>query len=200
MSLFVAVIPDTEARVRVGEAIRACRRRTGALNTSIRWVEPEKLHLTVAFLGNVHPGVTNEIVKALKRAWLQVVFRITLSSAGIFPAAGIPKVLWIGVGNGKSEVGTLREEVKARLEPLGLSLKRNAYRPHLTVGRVKQATSGAGAQIRDALGSIEIPRMQWTVERVLLYESRFSSTGSSYSLLVKAPLRHTGGGETWPLS
>ena len=120
MRLFVAAAPNVQTRIGVGSVARRCRRHAGTVRASIKWVETGNLHLTLAFLGENHPEAVGRITKALSQPWPNPVFSVILSEAGAFPAPGVPKVLWIGVGKGRAHLRTLREQVEARREPFGV--------------------------------------------------------------------------------
>ena len=178
MRLFVAVALDVKTREGVGDAIGVCRQHADVRSGSIKWIEPASLHLTLAFLGEVAPEAASEVQAILGRPWRQPAFWAALSGAGAFPLAGIPRVIWLGLGAGGVELRTLHAEVETRLEPLGLCPERRPYHAHLTIGRVKRATPAVGARIRAALRVVTFRPMRWLVDRVVLYESQLSSAGA----------------------
>ena len=194
MRLFVGAALDDITRRSVGDAIRVYRQHAEGPGASITWVKPANVHLTLAFLGEIAPQPADEIVAALREPWCQPVFSATLSGAGVFPSTGTPSVLWIGVSEGVTPLRALLEEVEARLQAARVVRpKRRSYQPHLTIGRVKHATSVVGARIRDALRTAEVPPVPWAVDRVVLYQSRLSARGASYHVLADFTLGHTEG-------
>ena len=118
-------------------------------------------------------------------------FRIELRSFGAFPARGAPRVIWIGVREGAGPLGALCDEVARRLLPLGYSPDAQAYRPHLTVGRVRRAAGGLRAALTAASAGIALRQVSWSVGRAVLFESRLSAAGPAYRVVAKMPL---GGG------
>ena len=193
MRLFVAAALDVKIREGVGDATGVCREHADVRSGSIIWIEPASLHLTLVFLGEVAPEAATEVQAILGRPWRQSAFWAALSGAGAFPMAGIPRVIWLGLGAGGAELRMLHAEVETRLEPLGFRPERGLYHAHLTIGRVKRVTPAVGAGIRDALRAVKFRPMRWLVDRVVLYESRLSSTGASYHVLTHTTLRHTEG-------
>ena len=193
MRLFVAAALDVKIRESVGDAIGICGQHADLRSGSIKWIELANVHLTLAFLGEVAPEAATEVQAMFGRPWRKSAFWVALSGAGAFPPAGLPRVVWLGVGGGGAELRTLHAEVETRLEPLGLRPERRPYHPHLTIGRVKRATPAVGARIRSALRVVKLPPMRWLVDRVVLYESRLSSAGASYRVLTHTTLRHTEG-------
>ena len=188
MRLFVAVTLDAGIREEVGVVIRELARARAFESTSVKWVRPANLHLTLQFLGEVGRGRIEDITAALRKAWRQGQFHASLTDVGAFPPTGRPRVVWLGVGEGAAGLRALHEEVQERLEPLGFAPERRTYSAHLTVGRVRHARAPSGAQMREALQAVVVSSGRWLVDRVVLYESRLSSTGSSYQVVAEARL------------
>ena len=63
MRLFVAIDLDEDTRARIGRAIDALRAvMEQQPSTPISWLVPERLHLTLLFIGEVKEGVADAIV------------------------------------------------------------------------------------------------------------------------------------------
>ena len=139
--------------------------------------------MTLVFLGEVAGAAVEPIRRAIAAGWSQEPFSVTLASAGVFPRAGAPRVIWLVAREGGNELGTLHAGVWSRLEPLGLRPEPRAFRAHLTLGRVRRSTPGAGRVIGDALERLSLTESTWWVDRIALYESRLSASGPSYRLL-----------------
>lgn len=194
MRLFVAVDLDPPAREAVAGAIAALRRHPVIGSASVKWVEPRNLHLTLRFLGEVEPGAAEAAAGALTPASPLPAFRTALGSFGAFPARGAPRVIWVGVREGAAALGALRDEVARRLLPLGYAPDAHAYRPHLTVGRVRRAAGGLRAALTAARAGIDLRQVSWSVGRAVLFESRLSAAGPAYRVVTEMRL----GGGTSP--
>ena len=82
------------------------RRKLGQLETQlksgkqpgVRWVNPESIHLTLKFLGNIGIDRTGEITRAMEEA-AQVVapFHLEIKDLGVFPNLKRVQVVWVGV-------------------------------------------------------------------------------------------------------
>ena len=70
------------------------------------------------------------------------------------------------------------------MEPLGYPREERPYHPHLTVARVKEP--GPARPLLDAIGP-EAVGPAWTVDEVVLYESRTASAGATYTVLGASP-------------
>src|SRR5687768_9630793 len=96
------------ARIRTFIAVEtspAVRRRAVDLQNKLReshakasWTDPEKMHVTLQFLGDVEDTLIPDVCKRVATAAaLFEPFFIEFSKAGAFPAADRPRTLWIGV-------------------------------------------------------------------------------------------------------
>lgn len=135
-------------------------RKTGA---GVKWVEPENLHFTLKFLGEISAADVAVAEGAVHRALAgKSRFSISLGGVGAFPSAGSPRVVWLGVTSGAGELRALAADVERELESEGFPGEKRAFSPHLTLGRVR-SPGGAGAlspllsSLKDrATGSMEV--------------------------------------------
>src|SRR6266550_4708422 len=135
MRLFVAVDLSEEAR----QAMAAEQKRIAAAlagrQTSLKWVRPEHLHLTLVFLGSVDEERARAGVDAIGRDVDAAPFDLVFDGVGAFPPHGEPRVLWTGVTHGAAELVALHRELRQRAAALGIALEARPFIPHLTLGR-----------------------------------------------------------------
>jgi 2'-5' RNA ligase len=185
MRMFVAVELDEATRAVVVEEQRALSRL--ASTSSLRLVDPEQIHLTLAFLGEIGSASAEQAVAAMQRpiGGMQP-FSIVFGGLGMFPARGAPRVLWLGLLSGVREVMELQTEVANRMSAIGIRLEDRAFHPHVTIGRWRSARpSDRTCLERDASRRTTAGM---TVDRVTLFESRLSSNGASHFPLAHAHL------------
>ena len=112
--------------------------------------DAEKLHITLQFLGDVPDADLRPVVDALSGVEFDTFDLQVGGEVGVFPDAGTPRVVWVGmktVGGGPGLHGLARK-VSDALQPLGY--KRDfPFVPHITVLRVE---GGGGAEIVKKLG------------------------------------------------
>jgi 2'-5' RNA ligase len=191
MRLFIAV--DLDERVRAaaaaiggrlrGEIERGGRRLAPA---GASWVAPHNMHLTVRFLGEVEEARAALVAKAVGEAFRIPAFAISIGGVGLFPPAGRPRVLWIGVPEGNSQLVAVHGEVEQRLDALGFEREQRAYHPHLTLARFREPAS---AEVRVLVAQASGTEAGHSAAHdVVLYESRLSSAGPTYHVLARAPL------------
>lgn len=189
MRLFVAVTLDAAARAAVSGAVAVVRRQRVFRAAPVRWLEPRNLHVTLQFLGETRTDVASAAAEALAPVGVRPPFRAALGPAGLFPAYGSPRVVWLDVRDGGAQLAALRQAVGRRLTPLGYRPDRRPYRPHLTIGRMRASLPAARRELVDAALVASVPPpVAWVVDRVVLMESRSSPTGASYRVVGEVRL------------
>jgi RNA 2',3'-cyclic 3'-phosphodiesterase len=155
-----------------------------------KWVEPENLHITLLFLGEVDARETPAVCKAVEGAARRIKsFPITLAGAGAFPTPRRPRTLIVHVTEGATEMVALHDAVETPLLDLGgYRREERPYKPHLTLGRVKgqEAAESLAAAIRQFEGW---QGGQTRVDEVLVMSSELRSQGPEYTVLCRARLR-----------
>jgi 2'-5' RNA ligase len=146
------------------------------------------LHLTLAFLGEVDPAVAMEATSAMAAVSAGgPPLTLEWGSFGAFPSWSRPRVVWLGLGD-ETRTKALREELAGELRSRGVILEQRAFRPHLTLARVRQPLSPALARtVRDHLGALPAPPPGLVVGLVLF---RSVATGGSprYEALAASQL------------
>jgi 2'-5' RNA ligase len=183
MRLFVAVDLGDSARAAVAEA--QARLRAHAPQAALRWVRPEHLHLTLAFLGEIHESRLPAAVDALTPPVGQQSFDLELAGLGVFPPRGLPRALWLGIRS-DGQVRALQRELADRLEAAGFALGERSFNPHLTIARWRSSRAGDRRQLWSAVLPDPVARA-W-IDHATLYESRLSSAGPAYTQRARANL------------
>ncbi len=177
MRLFVAVFPSPEVQNALNEAARALT-PSGAF----RLTAPEKIHLTLKFLGDVSGEDLDQTVEALAPlSDGHEPFDVSTEGFGVFPSARRARVLWAGVGEGSDGLGALARDVEASLEGVGFGREVRPYVPHLTLGRARRPVAFDPGDARP-------PGLRFAVREVRLVESRPEGGGVAYSALAGYPL------------
>ena len=124
--LFFALWPDEAARRKL-EALA----RDVALVAEGKPVPAEKIHLTLAFLGEV-PAERGAAAIEAAQATRGAPFALALDRVGSFRKA---KVAWAGASQPPSELVALQAALAANLAARGFALEERAFAPHLTLAR-----------------------------------------------------------------
>jgi len=153
-------------------------------HAQLKMVEPEILHLTLRFLGEI-PQETLEMVKQILRGVNFRPFEVTFSGVGTFPSLNRINVVWIGITHGQEQLGEIFRQMEPKLREIGMAADNKGFSPHLTIARVKSgvnraALAGAVAKMRD----LEFGDMP--VKYVRLKKSTLSPKGPIYTTIYEA--------------
>lgn len=157
------------------------------LDADVRAVEPENLHVTLSFLGQLPDEAIAPIAEGMAEAAGKVApFRLRLAKVGAFPRARDPRVVWVGVEDPRP-ISELATRTRAALEARGFPGDAKDFRAHLTLARVK------GERGLDRLvtflrlhGADVLDEMD--VRETRLFRSVLSPRGPTYDTLAIAPL------------
>lgn len=150
----------------------------------LRYVRPEGVHLTLAFIGEVARERLEAIAAALPPVAASVPpFGLTLDPPGFFGPARRPRVVWLGLGGDLAALGALQQRVVAALAPLALARDERAFRPHLTLARTPDALPDSeAARIPAAVEGL--PRrsaQRMAADTLTLMESELGPGGARYT-------------------
>jgi 2'-5' RNA ligase len=189
MRLFVAVEIGPDVAEAAGVVIDELRRRAVRLapRARITWVSPDRLHLTVAFIGDADEDRAARIGEVLRADVPAEPFSLTVSGLGAFPKTGQPRVLWAGLTQGRDALLGIERVVAARLAEAGIAPEPRAYNPHLTLARVRDAGGLRAGALLNGLG--DDPIGTTAVEAITLFDSRLSSKGPTYVPLQRTVVR-----------
>jgi 2'-5' RNA ligase len=188
MRLFVAVDLDEPRRLAASRAASDLTMRLMGLSRAIKWVQPQNLHLTLRFIGEVDAVRGARVQDALGRPLRTPAFDLGLGGIGVYPVAGTPRVLWIGVVEGASVLAQLHDEVEERLQAVGEPRESRPYSGHLTLARFKDLDRRAGDVVRGAIADLAVHAGTCRIEAVTLYDSRLAPSGPTYTPLLRAAL------------
>ncbi len=152
----------------------------------VAWTQPEQLHLTLRFLGDVEPPLTTAVEQALARVRVES-FVLPLGGAGAFPPRGAPRVLWIGVGRGHPRLYQLRQRIDDALLGTGLALDVRRFQPHATLARVR-AEAAPGAVNQFLRRNRDFEAAPFRAETFRLYASELRPAGAVHTVKREFPL------------
>ncbi len=177
---FVALELSDEVREKLVVVLQRLQRTSA----SVKWVEPENLHLTLKFLGEVPEEQIELVTEALKTvAQATEPFSFVVKGVGGFPDLRRPRVLWVGV-EATQPLIRLQQLVEKAMEQLGFAPEERAYHPHITIGRVK-ATTGI-EKVREILSEYaNVEFGEVFISHLTLFRSDLSREGPTYTPLAK---------------
>jgi len=172
---FVAVDVSTPDITRGVRAIQEALRESGLVG---RPVDPESLHITLLFIGEVEPHVIGELRDRLDGVRVSPM-RLILRGVGYFPGGSRINTVWVGVEDAESRLTTIQREVVSRLSDLGFGPDKE-FKPHVTILRVKWVRNKSEALSRIAQLSDHFVG-EVAVEHIKLKKSTLTPTGPMYT-------------------
>jgi 2'-5' RNA ligase len=170
----------------VQEALEGFARELKKADAPVAWVKPDRIHLTLKFLGDVQEERIPEIREVLEKiAASTEPLTLKASGCGAFPTMKEMRVVWVGLVGGHEALGRLARRIEEALVPFGFKREGRPFKPHLTLGRVK------GRQHLRALQEILLVNQDFEAEafdvtEVVLYKSDLRPDGARYTPLYRA--------------
>lgn len=158
----------------------------------VTWVRPTNYHVTVRFLGDVEFDDLQVIDPVVRNAADGVgKLRLVVKGLGAFPEEGEPRVVWCGLDAAESVdlelLHDLKKDLDDELSAHGYRREKAAYRPHVTLGRVRSPRNIES--LRERLGpAVRREFGHFTASEIVLYESTRSRDGMLYTPLQRFPL------------
>lgn len=162
----------------------------------LRWTNPDKLHLTVRFLGETSRSQLQRLEEQLSgltaACWP---IPLELSGLGCFVSWKVLRVLWMGVAGDVATLTNLHERIEGLIRELDFSPETRPYTPHITLARTARdgpsaRHTAAGKALRKAAAERKNgpPLGEWTARDLLLMRSVLHKDGAQYSVLKRFPL------------
>ena len=157
---------------------------------ALRRVQPENLHVTLAFLGETPESRLPDVAGAAEEAVTDVrPFRLVFDRAGRFPERGRPRVVWLGMADGRASVERLGAGLSRALRESALDFEDRPVSPHLTLARVREEATAAEARtVAAAVDEVAVVPLEVNVSAIVVVRSVLSPKGSRYTTLATAPL------------
>lgn len=149
----------------------------------VRWVKPGNIHLTLKFLGDVRQEQVPMIEQALQSIVSETAcFAFSLQGLGAFPNLRQPRIIWVGVDNPGGELAVLAGNIDVAMTTLGFAAEKRAFRPHLTLGRVKTKME---KRFLLKLSNMSFATEEVPVSEIVLMKSDLKQGGAVYTSLAK---------------
>jgi 2'-5' RNA ligase len=152
---------------------------------AVRWVTPDRMHLTLRFLGDTSVAQLSTIAAELDRITTACApFHLHLHEVGCFPNHKRPRVIWAGLAGDDRLLQDLKRDIDAFLLSLGWEQENRPFKAHLTLGRVNDAR-----KLQQVQWDVPVPKVGWQVTAVHLIESQLRPQGPLYTTRHSSPLK-----------
>ena len=149
----------------------------------IKWVKSDNIHITLKFLGNIEEKMIPQLKTAIERSAENVdPFEIEVKGEGCFPNVNRPRIVWVGVDNGKDTLSRIAAKIEIECSKLGFEKENRPYRPHLTIGRVKKFIKNT-EELRRYFSESPFRSEVFTADEIILMKSDLKPDGPVYTPL-----------------
>lgn len=150
-----------------------------------KYEAPEKLHVTLAFLGNVREEQRPDVESALAGvARVTASFGMVWDRAGAFPNERRPRVVYVGSREQGAAYRALSQRLRDAYKALAFEFKEDAV-AHVTVARIK----GGSAR---ALPMLDLSPHTMRVRELVLFESLPAERTTRYEIRQRVTVGHPG--------
>lgn len=166
-------------------ALETIEKKLQQAEAPVSWIKPDRIHLTLKFLGDVSPERIAEIQTLLRGIAASTrPFRLQPAGCGAFPTIKQMRVLWVGIRGDEGPLGQLHRQVDSAMASLGFQVEDRPFRAHLTLGRVKGRHSLRLLQ-ETLTGLHNFEAEAFDVRDLVLYKSELRREGALYTPLFR---------------
>ncbi|MGE5127521.1 MAG: RNA 2',3'-cyclic phosphodiesterase [Betaproteobacteria bacterium] len=168
------------------DALRELQARLRPRLGEARLVRPERIHLTLRFLGLSSPARLERLRPQLAAAAAACPpCEARVRGVGTFPDRGSPRVLWLGIELAEPLL-VLQADCERAARAAGFDPEPRAFRAHLTLGRWRERAP------RPELPEVDLGRTR--LDTLTLFRSELRPDGAVYTPLARFPLAGSGDG------
>ena len=187
MRAFLALDLSPSVRDRLQNLIRGLasdRRR-------MKWCDPFQIHVSLIFFKDLPEGCLSPVIEALSGVCAgRAAFTVSVKGAGFFGQGDRIRVVWAGVEEPTGELARLQRALEEVLKPLGFPPEGRPFKPHLTLGRLREPTRDPA--LTEALQkNVGFDGGSFLADRLVLYSSTLTPTGPIYRAVHSWPLEVT---------
>lgn len=182
MRIFISIGVSKSAK----EELEKIQNYGKELVRGIKWTSPDKMHVTLEFIGDIGSSKLNILEDLLHHELPnRNAFLVSLGNVNVFPNIYKPNVLVQEIVDVNGEAKRLRDFIHEKIVLHGISSDFKMWRPHVTLGRVKEDN-----RIDLGLLNANIRNVEWMVDGVDLVDSKLTQKGSLYTIIKSYTLKH----------
>ncbi len=185
---FIAI--NLPANLRAAIAINQSQLKKKLSLDCIKWTEPNQLHITLRFLGEI----LQSQVSALETILGEITpkfnsFSLNISGIGVFPDIKRPRVIWVGISGETRQLFCLAKAIADATSNIG-QIEEREFHPHITLGRVKSSDPSDLRTIGTTIQHIKLEQLgEWHVTQIDLMKSTLTPKGPIYECLKSFSLQ-----------
>jgi len=157
----------------------------------VRWVKPDNLHITLAFLGYIYPEELSEVFKVTNEiAKKHNLFFINLKKTIYGPPKKFPpKMVWLEIESNKELVSLKKDLENSLSKKINYSPENRLFSPHITLGRIK-SWDFRKIELEEKPQIEEEVNLGFEVKSIEIMESQLKKGGAEYAILESCQLKN----------
>lgn len=155
---------------------------------SIKWVDIDNMHITIAFLGDTSDDAVTRVSSMLMmKITGEGSFTFSLKGLGVFRNIKNPRVIWAGTEDIK-RLNDIYTKITEGLNELRIETDKKQFNPHLTLGRIRNLNNKKIlADLVDKYKQDHFQDVQ--VSEIIYYQSILSESGPRYIPIINVKLQ-----------
>jgi 2'-5' RNA ligase len=182
MRCFIAINIPEEIRTELTGLQKELAGRMDLRKGDVKWAEPEGMHLTLKFLGEVPDNQITEVFNVVKEvAGRHPAFDFAVREVGSFGGRSA-RVLWVGAGLESPELLKLQQDLEEKLAEAGWPKEGRQFSGHLTLCRIRNSKAGEKlGQLAQQYEDFDLGTVR--ADSITVYESQLRPEGPIYTPL-----------------
>ncbi len=132
MRFFIALEIPYESQ----EQLQNVQQQLKELLPQVRLTDDDKLHLTLAFVGEQPDNLAPKLIQIIKESAIGIPpFTITPAYIDGFPNIHNPNTIWVGVKGDIDKLLLIRERIKDEIGAMGLIVDSRRFTPHIAIAK-----------------------------------------------------------------
>ena len=150
---------------------------------SIKWVEPNNIHITLKFLGDISTSSLEKLDKELRSKNFSS-FSLEINKVGAFPSIYKPRVIWVGTTTNPILM-KINDHVQLVTEFINTGEENKSFSPHLTIARIKPGIKNESFESLKHLlvKNRNLGSLKFEINKYCLFQSKLTPNGPKYSEL-----------------
>lgn len=188
MRTFIAIDLPREIK----DFLSRLQERLKTSQADVKWVQPQNIHLTLKFLGEIDDKKLNRIIQILEDICRQnLPFYIRISSMGAFPKTYAPRVIWVGIDKGDMQSKQIATALEDKIKNVGLPAEDRPFTSHITIGRTKSSYNRERLvqDLNNLAFNFGRETPEFLVTRLTLFKSTLTPKGPIYEIIHNANLK-----------
>jgi len=177
---FISIEFDNEEIV---NNVKEIQDKLKKLDARLTLVNSNILHSTLEFLGEITEDQVKQVSKIIEELDFSI-FRISVKQPGVLPSEKYVRVIFCKLEGDIDSLRVIQRNLREKLRRLGYKVDSRAFKPHLTIARVK-SISNKYELIKVINDLSEFNCGEQKISSIKLKKSVVKSTGPEYTTLYE---------------